>query len=37
MALKIRWSPTAIAHFEEIYNYIVRDSEKYAVLFIYAG
>ena len=33
MALQIRWSPTAIAHFEEIYNYIVRDSEKYAVIF----
>jgi plasmid stabilization system protein ParE len=33
MAVKIRWSPTAIIHFEEIYNYIARDSEKYASIF----
>ena len=33
MAVKIRWSPTAIIHFEEIYNYISRDSEKYASIF----
>jgi plasmid stabilization system protein ParE len=34
MAVKIRWSPTAVAHFEEIYNYIARDSEKYAAIFV---
>jgi plasmid stabilization system protein ParE len=34
MAVKIRWSPTAIIHFEEIYNYISRDSEKYASIFV---
>ncbi len=33
MALKIRWSPTALAHFEEICNYIAHDSEKYATIF----
>ena len=33
MAVKIRWSPTAIIHFEEIHNYIARDSEKYAAIF----
>jgi len=33
MAQKIRWSPRATRHFEEICNYIARDSEHYAKLF----
>jgi plasmid stabilization system protein ParE len=33
MAVKIRWSLTAIIYFEKIYNYISRDSEKYASIF----
>jgi len=33
MAVKIRWSPTAIIHFAEIYNYISRGYEKYASIF----
>ena len=33
MALKIRWSPTAVAHFEETCNFIAHDSEKYASIF----
>lgn len=33
MALKIKWSPRAAANFEDICNYIARDSEYYAALF----
>jgi toxin ParE1/3/4 len=33
MALKISWSPSAIAHFEEICNYIARDSGTYSSIF----
>ena len=33
MARKIRWSPKAADSFEEICDYIARDSEYYAALF----
>ena len=33
MAQQIRWSPRAIEHFEDICNYIAKDSEYYAALF----
>ncbi|MBU2446130.1 MAG: type II toxin-antitoxin system RelE/ParE family toxin [Bacteroidetes bacterium] len=33
MAFKIKWSPRAAANFEDICNYIARDSEHYAALF----
>jgi len=33
MAQQIRWSPRAIDHFEDICNYIAKDSEYYAALF----
>lgn len=33
MALKIRWSPRAISNFEDVCNYITKDSEYYAALF----
>lgn len=33
MAYKIRWSPRAAAHFEDICDYIAKDSEYYAALF----
>ncbi len=33
MAFKIKWSPRAAANFEDICNYIGRDSEHYAALF----
>jgi len=33
MAKKIRWSPKATDSFEEICNYISRDSEYYASIF----
>lgn len=33
MAKKIRWSPKAAESFEEICNYISRDSEYYASIF----
>lgn len=33
MAYQIRWSPRAADNFEEICNYIARDSELYAALF----
>ncbi len=33
MAQKIRWSPRAASNFEEICNYIARDSEVYSILF----
>lgn len=33
MAQQIRWSPRAIADFEDICNYIARDSEHYAAFF----
>ena len=33
MALRIIWSPRAIAHLEGVCNYIAKDSEKYASIF----
>jgi len=33
MALKIRWSPRAASNFEDICEYIAKDSEHYASLF----
>lgn len=33
MAQQIRWSPRAVAEFEDICNYIARYSEHYACLF----
>jgi len=33
MAHQIRWSPRAACNFEDICNYIARDSEFYATLF----
>ena len=33
MAYEIRWSPRAASNFEEICDYIARDSEYYAALF----
>jgi len=33
MAKKIKWSPKAIQSFEEICNYISKDSEYYASIF----
>lgn len=33
MAYKIKWSPRAASNFENICNYIARDSEYYAALF----
>ena len=33
MAYKIRWSPRAASNFEDICNYIAKDSEYYAALF----
>ena len=33
MAYKIRWSPRAASNFEDICNYIARDSEFYAAIF----
>lgn len=33
MAFKIKWSPRAASNFEDICNYIGRDSEYYAGLF----
>ena len=33
MAQKIRWSPRAVSNFEDICNYIARDSNYYASLF----
>jgi len=33
MAHQIRWSPRAAGNFEEICNYIAKDSEHYAALF----
>lgn len=33
MAHQIRWSPRAASNFEEICNYIAKDSEYYAALF----
>jgi plasmid stabilization system protein ParE len=33
MAKPIRWSPRAASNFEEICNYIAKDSEHYAGLF----
>lgn len=34
MAYKIRWSPRAASNFEDICNYIVKDSEFYAAVFV---
>jgi len=33
MAKRIKWSPKAIQSFEEICNYICKDSEYYASIF----
>jgi toxin ParE1/3/4 len=33
MAQKIRWSPRAVSNFEDICDYITKDSEYYASLF----
>ncbi len=33
MAYKIRWSPRAASNFEEVCDYIARDSTYYAALF----
>lgn len=33
MAYKIRWSPRAASNFEEICDFIAKDSEHYAALF----
>lgn len=33
MAQQIRWSPRAVSNFEDICDYIARDSEYYAALF----
>jgi len=33
MAYKIRWSPRAASNFEDICNYIAKDSKYYASLF----
>ncbi len=33
MAYKIKWSPRAVSQFEDICNYIAKDSEYYALLF----
>jgi plasmid stabilization system protein ParE len=33
MAYQIRWSPRAAANFEEICDYIAKDSQYYAALF----
>ena len=33
MAYQIRWSPRAAANFEDICNYIAKDSQYYAALF----
>lgn len=33
MVSKIRWSPRAVSNFEDICNYIAKDSELYATLF----
>lgn len=33
MAQKIRWSPRAASNFEDICNYIAKDSEVYSTLF----
>lgn len=33
MAYKIKWSPRAASNFEDICNYVVKDSEYYAPLF----
>ena len=33
MAYSIKWSPRAVSHFEEICDYIAKDSRYYAVLF----
>lgn len=34
MAYQIRWSPRAASNLENIYNYIARDSEYYAAVFV---
>lgn len=33
MAYKIKWSPQAASHFEDIFTYIGKDSKYYASLF----
>lgn len=33
MALKIKWSPRAASNFEDICDYIAKDSEYYAIFF----
>lgn len=33
MAYKIRWSPRAVAHLQEICGFIAKDSEYYAAFF----
>ena len=33
MAYRIKWSPRAASHFEEICDYIAKDSRYYAALF----
>ena len=33
MAYKVKWSPLAASNFEDIYNYIAKDSKHYAALF----
>lgn len=33
MDLKIRWSPKAVVHLQEICNFIRKDSDRYASLF----
>ncbi len=33
MAQKIRWSPRAASNFEDVCNYIAKDSEVYATIF----
>jgi len=33
MAQKIRWSPKAASNFEDVCNYIAKDSEVYATIF----
>lgn len=34
MALEIKWSPRAASNLEEICDYIAKDSEYYAILFV---
>ena len=34
MAYEIRWSPRALSNLEEITNYIAKDSEYYAAVFV---